>query len=361
MDEAKKLKRRDKIRIGVYSSSWRISTTALIVVASLEVFMLVYTLVDLALFGPYINEYRTFYVALLTLAVAYIALNFFVKRDIDHRYKLLSVANPFCAVFFFAWSLGITYFDAIKFGTVDPTVFMTFSLTVPLSFFLFPIAYTAIALIADIFMVYMAVTVTGSMAPFINISIYCIFQVVLGISFLRLRLKLTERIVEEQENADIDVLTGFSNRRVYEKDVKGLAEKPLPDDFAYVSIDLNELKETNDSYGHEAGDKLIIGAAECMAKCFGDKGKTYRIGGDEFVGLISAGQGEVEALLNDYEQCLKTWSANNGITLTAAYGYVCHSEYPDAGIAELASMADKRMYASKARYYQQFGKDRRRY
>ena len=56
---------------------------------------------------------------------------------------------------------------------------------------------------------------------------------------------------------------------------------------------------------------------------------------------------------------MASWSERNGMPLSASYGYVCHAEYPDRGVTELAKLADKRMYAAKARYYQANGADRR--
>ena len=352
--------RKSRILEGIYQSSWSTSMLTQAIVAILEVFMLIYTLVNPELFGQYMVIYRRFYVSLLTAAVVYIALNVYIKRDIGRRHMWLSVANPLYAAFYFAWALGITYFDAVKYGVADPTVFMTFSLTVPLSFFLFPSIYTIIVAVADAVIFSIMASVSASIGPMINLSIFIIFQLVLGISFLRLKMRLAERIVKEQENAEIDVLTGFPNRRAYINDIKRLSEAPAQDALAYLAIDINELKEVNDSRGHEAGDKLIVGAAACIEQCFGSLGRMYRIGGDEFAVVFSAG-GDMEARLKEYERCMGSWSEQNGMKLSTSYGYVCRTEFPDADIAELARVADKRMYEAKARYYQNDGRDRRRY
>lgn len=354
--------KRSKILIGAYGSSWRISMMAMAVVGALELFMLAYTVVDPALFGEYMGTYRIFYLVLLALAVIYIALSFFVKKDLEHRYMMLTVANPVCAVLMIAWAIGITYFDAMKFGTIDAMVFMTFSLTVPLIFVLFPAIYAGIAIAADAVMLYLTVTISGSTAPLINLSIFFIFQIVLGISLLRLKMNLAQRIVEEQENADIDIMTGFPNRRVYEEDMKALGEKPLQKDLVYIAIDINGLKETNDRYGHEAGDKLIIGAARCIERGFGNRVKRYRIGGDEYVVLVVArSDDDLRALLSDFERCTKAWSERYGMKLSISYGYVRCSERPEGNIMEVARIADMRMYAAKNRYYEVTGRDRRRY
>ena len=271
--------RRRKILKGVYSSTWETSVIALAMVAVLEIAMLIYSTINWALFGEYIWKYRIFYILLLSIALVYLGLYVFVKKDMDRRYVLLNVANPFCALFFFAWSLAITLSDALKYNVIDPAVFMTFSLTVPLSFFLFPAVYAAIVLAADIVMLYATATISGALGPMINLTIFFLFQLVLGVSYLRLKMRLAERIVQEEENAGIDVLTGFPNRRQYEDELKKLLTEPVPEDLVYIAIDMNGLKEVNDTYGHDVGDSLIVGAAQCIEQCFGKLGKRYRIGG----------------------------------------------------------------------------------
>ena len=87
--------------MGMYGSSQGISTLALIIVAAFEIMMLGYTTLNAELYGPYLLKYRLFYLSLLSVAVIYIVLNEFVKKDIEHKYRLLGAANLFCAIFFF--------------------------------------------------------------------------------------------------------------------------------------------------------------------------------------------------------------------------------------------------------------------
>ena len=65
-------------------------------------------------------------------------------------------------------------------------------------------------------------------------------------------------------------------------------------------MDLNGLKEANDNIGHEAGDELIIGASKCMDNAFSGLGRTYRVGGDEFVALLRGTREvtDVQAIVN---------------------------------------------------------------
>lgn len=56
-------------------------------------------------------------------------------------------------------------------------------------------------------------------------------------------------------------MTGFFNRRAYDKSIQLYSEEPHNDNFVYVSMDLNGLKRVNDSFGHEVGDEFIKAAA----------------------------------------------------------------------------------------------------
>lgn len=349
----------ERTLIGVYRASMGISLTALSIVALMEVFMLGYSVVNAPLYGTLLWRYRAFYALLLLMALAYIGLSLYAKSDMAHRYKVLSVASPLYTSFFFAWALGITFFDATYWSAVDPMVFMTFSLIVPLGFFVQPFMYVAIAAVADICMISLVVMAAGTFAQLTNISIFCVFQIVLGFSFLRLRYKLAKRILEERDNARIDELTGFLNRRAYDQYAGKLADGLPPSDLVYVTVDLNGLKVANDLHGHETGDKLIAGAAECMRQCFGDKGNLYRMGGDEFVALIHANKHELDDLVASYEKSVETWSNSHNAELSTALGYACCSEYPLADITQLAQVADQKMYANKAHYYEMTGKNKR--
>ena len=56
-------------------------------------------------------------------------------------------------------------------------------------------------------------------------------------------------------------------------------------DFAVVMMDVNRLKEMNDSYGHDKGDILLRGCCRILCDCFRHS-PVYRIGGDEFAAVL---------------------------------------------------------------------------
>ena len=67
-------------------------------------------------------------------------------------------------------------------------------------------------------------------------------------------------------------------------------EKNKVQEYTMVFIDLNDLKKTNDSLGHDAGDQLLQVTAETIMEFFNENGFTSRWGGDEFVACVFAKQ-----------------------------------------------------------------------
>ena len=349
-----------KILKNIYRYSVKTSLISPAIISILEVFMFAYTYLNPDLYGPFILRYRLFYTSLLLGTLIYITLTFFAVQDIDKRYKVLNIANPIFSAFAAGWSLAVTYSDASVTGVVDATVFMTFSVAIPLSFYVSPAFFAFTTLVSDLVLLCIYFKVSGGVGGAINYSVFFVFQYVLGINFLNLKRMLTERYLIEHENAGIDVMTGLLNRRIYEEDIKKYSEEAKQKDLTYFSIDLNSLKEVNDTNGHDAGDRQIINAAKCISTHIGKRGRTYRVGGDEFVAIIFANEEETKALLADYNKAVSECPKQGEFELSTAVGYVRQEEFMDKDVIELAKIADERMYAAKAEYYLTTGKDRRK-
>jgi diguanylate cyclase (GGDEF)-like protein/putative nucleotidyltransferase with HDIG domain len=86
--------------------------------------------------------------------------------------------------------------------------------------------------------------------------------------------------------ATYDSLTGLANHRAFHERLDGLVAAGAR--FALAIIDLDGLKQTNDTFGHQAGDELLKALAAAMAAVTPDGG-AYRIGGDEFAVVLESG------------------------------------------------------------------------
>lgn len=178
---------------------------------------------------------------------------------------------------------------------------------------------------------------------------------------------LATQVIEEEKKreeelaikANRDELTGLFNRRAYEDDLLNYPDVPVEPDFVYAAIDINGLKVVNDSYGHAAGDELIEGAAYCLKKTLGNYGRIYRTGGDEFVSMFFASEKKLNSVIEDLDMMTAKWRGELVDSLALSIGYVTKREFSIETVADMAKIADQRMYQAKAKYYSQRGIDRR--
>lgn len=145
-----------------------------------------------------------------------------------------------------------------------------------------------------------------------------------------------------------DSLTGLDNRTafVFETSAAKHGEEKR---LGFIMMDLNNLKDCNDTRGHKAGDKYICDAAYLIKRAFEDYGRCYRIGGDEFVVLMKNPssqtiQDRMEKLL-DLQKEYNSDGENYPIGI--AWGYAEYNKARDASFEEALSRADAQMYENK--------------
>ena len=205
MDKTDNMTRREQILMTTYRSSIGLSFVYPVIGIILQIFMLTFCFTHSELYGPYASRYSRFYISFLTAAVVFVVLSLYVKKDIENRYRILHYANPVFAIFSFLWALIVTFSDYGITGVADPVLFMTYSMIIPISIFLLPFIYAAIIFVADVALVIFIVMNTEVGLPIINYIIFFIFQFVLGISFIRLRMRLSEKMIEEKERIDTEL------------------------------------------------------------------------------------------------------------------------------------------------------------
>lgn len=209
-----------------------------------------------------------------------------------------------------------------------------------------------------------AVCMSKSMNDQINIVSILIVGIYLTLASCLLVLMLSRVLKEKYEKekyiytSNTDGLTKCLNRRAYDSDMEKL---DLSSEWAYISLDLNGLKQANDTLGHSAGDELICAAANCMKFAFASYGKIYRIGGDEFVVLLTKSEIDLESILQVFDATIHDWHGKYSNSMSVSYGVVKSSEQDFDSIHSVSKLADERMYKSKYEYYNMSGNDRRSY
>lgn len=154
-----------------------------------------------------------------------------------------------------------------------------------------------------------------------------------------------------------DAMTGLKNRRAYEEKLAQLAEN-APPEFCIIMADINGLKETNDTIGHDAGDELIIGASRCLSTAFEGIDTIYRIGGDEFCVVMTGSIEKAKLCLARLMDLASHWNGRYISSISIATGVASNKGYDN--IESMAAEADRNMYDCKRNYYMSGGNDRRK-
>lgn len=197
-----------------------------------------------------------------------------------------------------------------------------------------------------------------------NLLIFSAAGILIGHVINKARFERYFYAVSLRELADMqttlayhDQLTGVGNRHAYVEKLEELDEK-RPPHFCIIMADLNGLKQTNDSLGHEAGDELILGAAQCIREAFGNIDTIYRIGGDEFCIITEGTKEEARACAEKLDQLTAGWKGRMVPGLSVCWGIAEGTEQtePEAAMRQ----ADQEMYTSKRNFYMRSGTDRRR-
>lgn len=159
------------------------------------------------------------------------------------------------------------------------------------------------------------------------------------------------RIEYLEQLADQDTLAPIANRRAFVRELSrnlSLAERyGTPSSIIY--IDLNGLKQLNDTKGHAAGDAAILKVANILAGNVRESDVVGRLGGDEFGVMLShadenAARSKAEQLAQSISADPLVWEGE-AIPLEVAYGVHTIRSGVDAGAALEA--ADRAMYAHK--------------
>lgn len=138
--------------------------------------------------------------------------------------------------------------------------------------------------------------------------------------------------------AETDALTNLPNRYRFEQYI--LEAEDSGYSVAMLLFDVNYLKVTNDTLGHLAGDKLLVSAAECISRCFGEN--CFRFGGDEFAAIVTDCTPEsIEEMISRFEETEKEKN------VSISFGYAYTDEIGRTTFRNLLSEADKKMYVQK--------------
>jgi diguanylate cyclase (GGDEF)-like protein len=150
-----------------------------------------------------------------------------------------------------------------------------------------------------------------------------------------------------RQEALSDSLTGLSNRRGLERSLERILAGPHAQEWVLGLFDLNGFKTYNDTFGHPAGDALLVRLGKRLEAAVPPPGRAFRMGGDEFCVLLHLGAGDVDVELERLREVL--CERVEGFDVTSAAGVVRLGAEEGVNDASAAlRIADQRMYAEKA-------------
>ncbi len=168
---------------------------------------------------------------------------------------------------------------------------------------------------------------------------------------------LRERVRNEaniRKLAYSDQLTELPNRTAFQKALDGLwdGSQRVGDRFSVYLVDLDEFKEVNDQFGHEAGDEVLRETAIRLRSTFGAAALVARLGGDEFAVLLPEGEDEakVVTLAEECVVCLARPIKYGDVTVRsgASVGVaIANSHQGMTDPSSLLKAADRALYSAK--------------
>lgn len=157
-------------------------------------------------------------------------------------------------------------------------------------------------------------------------------------------LALTEKMI-------VDELTQISNRQGFNMVARHILPlcRRLHSPAEVVFFDLDRFKETNDNFGHDAGDRMLQHFADLLTRCFRSADVVARLGGDEFIVLMADTDTSSDSALKRLEKLAVDSSEKIEGKLAWSVGRVAFDPHRHTTIESVLADADTRMYEDKIR------------
>ena len=175
---------------------------------------------------------------------------------------------------------------------------------------------------------------------------------VLNSAFVKMAEQLSAHDKYQHRLAYRDALTGLRNVASFKAWVKEFSQNVEGEkrEFGVVVLDLNFLKETNDKFGHEIGDRVIVAAARTISYVF-KRSPVFRLGGDEFVVILQGHDLEdhVELIEKMHEKAKEEYIAlgDGLVPVSIACGVALYDDSKEESFNEVLNRADAKMYENK--------------
>ena len=259
------------------------------------------------------------------------------------------------------WNFGFTYYI---FGIIPVIFYLNFSNPVSSKKTRVPITILIISLLGFLATRYLS-SIYGVVQPIKSVaatntlftinSIICFTVVILFCALFIEEMRMSQRRLREQniqlrQLADIDPLTSLFNRRSmmgYLKSALNYSNLEVMN-YCVILCDIDDFKQTNDTFGHDCGDKVLVQIAELMRENLSEESKISRWGGEELLMLVpwelNYCKEQIESLRKKLEEYVFTYQQHK-IHITMTFGI--KSFESEMSVQEIIQLADRNLYEGK--------------
>ena len=187
-----------------------------------------------------------------------------------------------------------------------------------------------------------------------HIRMVCILLwLVLGISFAFILLDFNFSATFKKDYRELDYavhsdpLSGLANRLSADAMIEGYLDKPIPENFACVMIDLANIRETNELYGHLAGNALIRDFAEILNNASTGLCYVARNGGNKFLAIFEdADEERISAFLHITGDLVQRHNSLHKEAVIRYRAGVAFRERDESikSVPDLIALANRRIY-----------------
>jgi len=149
-----------------------------------------------------------------------------------------------------------------------------------------------------------------------------------------------------------DGLTGVFNRRIFEETLAQQAKNPIMRPVSLILFDLDNFKQLNDTFGHQAGDQVLKSFAEILKESCRSHDLVARFGGEEFAIILSrttaaAAHAIAQRIRNRLAKTVFTFDGRQ-IQMTVSIGVATCENGGTIFTANLVKQADQALYRAKS-------------
>ncbi len=188
-----------------------------------------------------------------------------------------------------------------------------------------------------------------------HIRLVCVLLwITLGLSFLFILLDFNFSSAFKKDYRELDYavhsdpLSGLANRLSADAMIEKYLDKPVPDDFACMMIDLTNIRQTNELYGHLAGNMLIRDFSDMLNTASAGLCYVARNGGNKFLAIFEkTDEDHVAAFLQNVKKEVKEYNSSHGVCpICYRVGVAFHEEETAnlKSVPDLIALANRRIY-----------------